>query len=211
MNQLGIFLLNSHMPILNRRSKITQQWKDYKYDIFTPSKYKIIMFKGVQCLHREGTTNDLQARFPLQLRAHDRTVVKLTIPELLFMERIAQIYAEVSKEFQKEEFHWADLGSFGSADAYLLPLTSLNGRCLCVEGRDDSKDASEAYKVNPFIRSSIETVNTFISGKKERRFFYETPEGGGSSFYPSQDLISQSLEGIENRSLKRHIVQCTIR
>ena len=124
------------------------------------------------------------------------------------MHEIARIYSEVSNNFVEEEFDWADLGSFGSADAYLLPLTSIQGRCLCIEGREDSKDASNAYKNNPFINANIEAVKTFISGQKEKRFFYESSEGGGSSFYPSQDLISQTLEETNDKVLSRKIVEC---
>ena len=124
------------------------------------------------------------------------------------MHEIARIYSEISNTFVEEEFNWADLGSFGSADAYLLPLTSIQGRCLCIEGREDSKDASNAYKNNPFINANIEAIKTFISGQKEKRFFYESTEGGGSSFYPSQDLISQTLEESNNKVLRRKIVEC---
>ena len=76
---------------------------------------------------------------------------------------------EISNNFVEEEFNWADLGSFGSADAYLLPLTSIQGRCLCIEGRR-FKRPSNAYKNNPFINANIEAVKTFISGQKEKIF-----------------------------------------
>lgn len=124
------------------------------------------------------------------------------------MEEINRIYSEVSSKFLEEDFDWADLGSFGSADAYLLPLTSLKGRCLCIEGREDSKDASNAYKNNPFVNSKIESIKTFISEKRGKKYFFESSEGGGSSFYPSQDLISQVLEEHNNKLLTRRIVDC---
>ena len=124
------------------------------------------------------------------------------------MQEISRIYSEISTKYLEDEFHWADLGSFGAADAYLLPLTSIKGKCLCIEGRQDSKDASNAYRNNPYIKAEIEAVQTFISNKSEQRFFYESREGGGSSFYPSQDLISQVLEGSKDKILNRKIVDC---
>lgn len=124
------------------------------------------------------------------------------------MEEIARIYSEISSKYLEEDFDWADLGSFGSADAYLLPLTSLKGRCLCIEGREDPKDASNAYRSNRFIKSKIESVKTFISDKRGKKYFFESPEGGGSSFYPTQDLISQVLEENNSKALIRKIVDC---
>ena len=124
------------------------------------------------------------------------------------MQDLMKIYAEVSDRYLDEDFDWADLGSFGSADAYLWPLSSLRGRCLCIEGRKDSKDASNMYKNNPYINSKVESVNTFISGQKEQRYFFESSEGGGSTFYPNQDLVSQVLEGEKDKPLTRKIVDC---
>lgn len=124
------------------------------------------------------------------------------------MKEISRIYAEISNRYLTEEFYWADLGSFGTADEYLLPLTSLKGKCVCIEGRSDSRDASNAYKNNPYVNATIESVKTFISGENTQRFFYESSEGGGSTFYPSQDIVSQQLEGNKDKPLKRKIVSC---
>ena len=124
------------------------------------------------------------------------------------MQEISRIYSEISNRYLTEEFFWADLGSFGAADAYLLPLTSLKGKCVCVEGRNDSTDASNTYKNNPYINAKIESIKTFISGEKTQRFFYESSEGGGSTFYPSQDIVSQHLEGRKDKPLIRKLVSC---
>ena len=124
------------------------------------------------------------------------------------MQELMRIYSEVSYKYLDEDFDWADLGSFGSADAYLWPLSSLRGRCLCIEGREDSKDASNMYKNNPYINSRVESVNCFVSGQKEQRYFFESAEGGGSTFYPNQDLISQVLEGSSDKLLNRKLVNC---
>ena len=122
--------------------------------------------------------------------------------------KLCKIYRLIADACLVDKFEWADLGSFGTADAYLIPLTSLRGNCLCVEGRHDSKDASNAYMSNPVISTNILPIKTFISGSNEKRFFFESPEGGGSSFYPCQDIFARWSEDIAAKTLKRSIVEC---
>ena len=54
VHDMGIFLLNSHMPILHKRALNSDDLSDRKYEIYTPKKFRFIMFKGVECLHRGG-------------------------------------------------------------------------------------------------------------------------------------------------------------
>jgi len=124
------------------------------------------------------------------------------------LEKLCKIYRLIEEANLVSNFEWADLGSFGSADAYLIPLTSLAGKCLCIEGRDDKKDASSAYMSNPDIGTNILPVRTFISGNNEKRFFFESPEGGGSTFYPCQDIFSRWSEDITATTLKRSVIEC---
>ena len=120
---------------------------------------------------------------------------------------LCEIFNQINKSNIIDTINWADLGSFGSADSYLLPLTSLEGNTVCVEGRENCSDSSSIYSQNPYICSSIIKLNSFISGKTERRFFFESREGGGSSFYPSQDIFSRFAEDKTPSPLTRSTVQ----
>ena len=54
IQDMGIFLLNSHMPMLHRRIIEKQRMRSREYKVYPPSKFKLVMFKGVECLHRGG-------------------------------------------------------------------------------------------------------------------------------------------------------------
>ena len=54
IKDMGIFMLNSHMPMLHRRYIEEQRMMSREYNIYPPSKFKVVMFKGVECLHRGG-------------------------------------------------------------------------------------------------------------------------------------------------------------
>ena len=56
IKDLGIFLLNSHMPMLNKRYIDTARLKanEERQDTYMPSRFKVVMFKGVECLHKGG-------------------------------------------------------------------------------------------------------------------------------------------------------------
>ncbi|KZR70727.1 hypothetical protein PMIT1318_01867 [Prochlorococcus marinus str. MIT 1318] len=124
------------------------------------------------------------------------------------VEKLCKIYSAINHANLIGTFEWADLGSFGAADSYLIPLTSLDGGCLCIEGRNDTKDASNAYMANKEISANIIPIKTFISGNNEKRFFFESPEGGGSTFYPCQDILSRWSEDVKPTNLKRSVIDC---
>ena len=56
IKELGIFLLNSHMPMLNRRyiDRARVDTTKGRQDTYIPAKFKLVMFKGVECLHKGG-------------------------------------------------------------------------------------------------------------------------------------------------------------
>lgn len=54
IQDMGIFLLNSHMPMLGERNMNKYKIDTRRYDTYSPAKFKLIMFKGVECLHKGG-------------------------------------------------------------------------------------------------------------------------------------------------------------
>ena len=63
---------------------------------------------------------------------------KINYPRIAIYGKNRANICKCQKSF-KRRISLGDLGSFGSADAYLIILTSLNGRCLCVEGEITQK------------------------------------------------------------------------
>ena len=68
-----------------------------------------------------------------------------------------ELYGQSIHDFS---FDWIDLGSFGSPDAYHLPLICLPGNVMCIEGRSDGDDAYSVYS------SIIKSVLRFINSKR---------------------------------------------
>ena len=56
INKLGLFLLNSHMPMLHERytGKTSAVLGNMRQNTYNASKFRVVMFKGVECLHKGG-------------------------------------------------------------------------------------------------------------------------------------------------------------
>jgi len=54
LKDYSIFLLSSHMPMLDKRGSRTKFSTDSKTDIYDPTYFNAVVFKGVECLHRGG-------------------------------------------------------------------------------------------------------------------------------------------------------------
>ena len=104
------------------------------------------------------------------------------------MQFLLDAYELYGQSIQDLSFDWIDLGSFGSPDAYHLPLICLPGNVMCIEGRSDGDDAYSVYSSITQKRSQVHQLQAYVGASDGPRFFYETPEGGGSSFF--QDRIS---------------------
>jgi len=119
--------------------------------------------------------------------------------------KLIEIYKEVNETDLIEPMDWVDFGSSGNPDAYILPLSQLRGRCLCVEGRECG-ESSEAFK-RQNGSCEILKLDCFVAGETGHKFFYETSEGGGSSLYPPSDIFSEILQQRNKNTTLQYLVK----
>lgn len=120
------------------------------------------------------------------------------------LSRLIEIYKEVNETGLISPLDWVDFGSSGYPDSYILPLSQLRGRCLCVEGRS-GKDSSTTFRL---MNGECKTVmaECFVTGTSEYRLFHESEEGGGSTFYPASDIFYALLQESKAHQISQYIV-----